>query len=112
VVSSYPRSITKMSISVRRREDIKEEPDLSWVGTRVKLAQNGTCPFCRATVDFGAPHRCPELPRLKRNQIFTTIFPDGSALLVGPTNEVSAIAEITRERYGITNLSIICSGYL
>lgn len=85
--------------------------DLSWVGTRVKQAMMGKCPFCGLDVDFsdvdeGRLHRCPDLPR-RVSEILIKEFSENEALLVGPANLVYARAERILEKYPEVKIWVI-----
>jgi len=77
-----------------------EKYDLSWVGTKVKVATAGVCPFCGAIVNLDEPHRCPLLPEVI-NQLEKPLFKEFSEdilLLVGPAWTINeAVAKLEKK---------------
>lgn len=96
---------------VRTISETREDRyDLSWVGTKVKLAQKGLCPFCGSEVVINEPHKCGFL-RDRTNvdnetEILKNDF-DDSSLLVGLSWRIIEVANRIFKKYDNIKLYLI-----
>ena len=100
-----------MSLGVKPRgnANLKTEPDLGWVETKVKLAILGICPFCGAIIDIDEPHQCNDLPAVVSNLSNSLIkeFSETEVLLVGPSYFTITVADKIKKKYPNIKLYII-----